>query len=130
MHTFKKAERLCSRRLILRLMQQGASFFIYPFKVHWMQEVREQDQKPGVQLLFSVAKRRFVKSPDRNRIKRLLRESYRLNKTEQLYPFIRPASGSVFIAISYVATSILPFKDMQKKLLRVLAHLAKDLQGS
>jgi ribonuclease P protein component len=57
----------------------GQSFAVFPLKVFFMALPAETGQL--VQAGVGVSARNFRKAVDRNRIKRLLREAYRLNKT-------------------------------------------------
>ena len=71
--SLSKAERLRSRKLIGELFSKGKNFSIHPLRVAYL---------PSAQLQagFGVSTRNFKKATDRNRIKRLLREAYRLQK--------------------------------------------------
>lgn len=76
-HTFKKEEKLKSRKTIELLFREGRSFSIFPFKVIW-----KFTENAGAELQagFTVSSKQFKKAVDRNRIKRLVREAYRLQK--------------------------------------------------
>ena len=76
--TFPKIEKLKSKKLIETLFAEGKSCSKYPLRVVYATVDFEDDVslKVGV----SVSKRNFKKAVDRNRIKRLIRETYRLNK--------------------------------------------------
>jgi ribonuclease P protein component len=76
--TYGKKEKLKSKKLIDQLFTEGQSVSAYPLRLVYLGTEFEEDviAKTGV----SVSKRYFKKAVDRNRIKRLLRESYRLNK--------------------------------------------------
>lgn len=73
--TFNKNEKLKSQKAIEQLFAEGKSFSAYPLRMIYLKN--DDMRKVGV----SVSKRNFKKAVDRNRIKRLLREGYRLNKT-------------------------------------------------
>lgn len=78
--TFNKAEKLKSKKLITQLFENGKTVIAYPFKLVYLETVFEDGTllKTGV----SVSKRNFKRAVDRNRIKRLMREAYRLNKAQ------------------------------------------------
>lgn len=82
--TFSKSERLCSKKSIEQLFASQERLFVFPFRIALnLMEITEhrEDNPAPVQVLISVGKRTFKKAVDRNRIKRLVREAYRLNKT-------------------------------------------------
>ena len=84
-YTFPKEEHLCRKKLIEELFsKQSSSFGVYPLRIVWIKAAAPTTAPP--QVLISVSKRTFKRAVDRNRLKRLIREAYRLNKyrlTEQ-----------------------------------------------
>jgi len=78
-YTFTKDERLKSRKTIELLFAQGKSFSIFPFRVVWKYE---EATGPVLQAGFTAGSKHFKKAVDRNRIRRLMREAYRLQKKE------------------------------------------------
>ena len=77
--TFKKAERLKRRKLIGRMFnREGSSFSVFPLRIIWLKTTL--DCPYPAQFTISVSKRNFSKAVHRNRIRRLMREVYRLNK--------------------------------------------------
>lgn len=73
----KKAERLCSKKAIDALFTgtDSKSLSAYPIRI-----VYRHTEEAGIRILVSVSKRRFRHAVDRNRVKRQIREAYRLNK--------------------------------------------------
>lgn len=78
--TYSKKEKLKSKKLIDQLFAEGQSVSAYPLRLVYLQTVF--DDKVIVKTGVSVSKRNFKTAVDRNHIKRLLRESYRLNKVD------------------------------------------------
>ncbi|MCH4552164.1 ribonuclease P protein component [Aestuariibaculum lutulentum] len=76
--TYNKNEKLKSKKLIGQLFSEGQSVSAYPLRLVYLPTTFETpiNAQTGV----SVSKRQFKTAVDRNRIKRLLREVYRLNK--------------------------------------------------
>ena len=76
--TYSKKEKLKSRKLIGELFEKGQSVSVFPLRLIYLSTTFGDGvmAKTGV----SVSKRFFKTAVDRNRIKRLMRESYRLNK--------------------------------------------------
>ena len=80
-HTIGKEERLCSRKLIDSLFKGGGSRAMSGFPLRMVYALTERHEgEPAAQILVSVPKRCFKRAVKRNRIKRLVREAYRLNK--------------------------------------------------
>jgi len=120
--TFKKEERLHSKKLIQQLFADGNGFFVYPFKVIY-KEVPEQEVI-STSVLISVSKKKFKSAVKRNRIKRLFRETYRKNKyilidSEEEDKKVTP----LLIAFIYVADTIMDYHEIEKKIILILQRL-------
>ena len=109
-YTLGKAERLSRKKWIQELFDKGSSFNFYPYRILFLPHP-EPNAGPN-QVMFSVSKRLFKKAVDRNKIKRRMREAYRLNKG--------PAglSGKLLIAYIYTAREILPSSTIREKLVK------------
>ena len=121
MYTFKKEERLCSKKLIEELFHNGSSFLLYPFRIVWLTHAFPANVP--VQVLINVPKRRFKKAVDRNLIKRRIRESYRLNKSTELYGSLEGHPSQLLLAFQYVGKDIAGFNLIDKKLKQALIQL-------
>lgn len=76
--TYSKKEKLKSKKLIDQLFTEGQSVSAYPLRLVFLETPLDDTVKAKTGV--SVSKRYFKKAVDRNRVKRLLREAYRLNK--------------------------------------------------
>jgi ribonuclease P protein component len=74
--SLKKEERLKSRKQIEHLFRDGKQFSIFPFRVWYTYREAGVPLQAG----FGVSAKNFSRAVDRNRIKRLSRETYRLQK--------------------------------------------------
>ncbi len=117
--SLKKHEILRSKKEIQELFDHGSSFFLYPFKIHYI----PLDNSENTRVLFTVSKRNFKKAPDRNLLRRRMREAYRLNKNILLSNLKKPFSLS--IALVYISKSVLPFSEIENKLKQVFVRLSK-----
>ena len=82
--TLGKEERLKSRKQIEQLFDKGKSFVVAPFRIYFIVNHELPIQKGENELKFGigVSAKNFKKAVDRNRIKRLTREAWRLQKNE------------------------------------------------
>ncbi|ALI99318.1 ribonuclease P protein component [Rufibacter tibetensis] len=111
-YRFPKEERLRSKKLIEQLFREGSSFNSYPLRFVAL-HVPVPSELP-VQVLVSVSKRNFKKAVDRNRLKRQMREAYRLHK--HVFSKPTPESGTWYIGILYIGKEKNPFNLISKKL--------------
>lgn len=102
MYSLGKSERLCSKKLLDELLASKCSFVKYPFRI-----VFKESSLPGdfpARIAVSVGKKKFKRAVKRNRVKRLAREAFRLNKTE-FYDRI-PAGKTVDILFIYLDNNL------------------------
>ena len=111
-----KKERLTKETWIQELFERGSSFYSHPFKVLYLPH--PDPESTTNEILFSVPKRQFKRAVDRNKIKRRLREAYRLNKSEMT------AARKWLIAYIYTAKTILPSETFQQKLLGTIQKIS------
>ncbi len=121
---FTKPERLSSKKLIDRLFKEGNSFFKYPFKVVFL-EVDKENTAP-VAVLISISKKRFKKATERNRIKRIVREAFRKNKALLYESEMLKNDKSLLIGLIYTGKTILPYSEVEKKIVLILRHFLHD----
>ncbi len=123
MQNFAKNERLCSKSVIDQLFTQGHSFFKHPLKIKWLQG--QWDSNNSVKVVISVSKHRFKKAVDRNKIKRLIRESFRLNK----FVLENGLKGQkVYLAIIYTSNEIPDFTTLNRVINDVFHRLNLDYE--
>jgi len=120
--TFTKDERLCKKILISKLFREGHSFFIYPFRVIFL-EIMIPVNFP-VQVLISVPAQIIRKAVLRNRIKRRIREAWRINK-EILYEDLTERQQQMAVCIMYTSKEILPSSLVREKIILILQRLRK-----
>jgi len=116
--TFRKEERLCSKKVIDRLFQEGKSFLVFPLKVVFL-EMQLPSDFP-VQAGFTVSKKIFKRAVHRNRIKRMMREAYRLNKHE-LYQKIESRQLSVFFI--FIGKEITDYKTIERSMKKSIQRI-------
>lgn len=121
--TFKRAERLKSRKVIEQLFKQGQSFAQYPLRVVWTVMEERHSEFPA-QFALTVPKKKFKKAVHRNRIRRLLREAYRLNK-HRLYDALKEEERQVALLVIYTGQAIMTFAEIEAAMQQTLRRLVK-----
>lgn len=126
-YTFPKEEHLCRKKLIDELFgKQGSSFGVYPLRVVWLASHAPTAAPP--QVLISVSKRTFKRAVDRNRLKRLIREAYRLNKYRLLE---QPGGHQVaLLGIIFTGKEKSPLTLVEKKLISAFHRLLSTPAGA
>ena len=117
---FRKADKLKSRKSIDELFSKGSSFSNFPFKVIWLPENKEA----RLQVAVGVSSRNFKKATERNRIKRLMRESWRLQK-EKLQLHLQEKDHRLSLIILYVGKELPEYEVVFEKIGTILNRLIK-----
>lgn len=123
--TFSKNERLHEFSLIRRLFSGGKVFSVPPMRVTWMKSADHEESFNKV--LVSVPKAIHARSTDRNKIKRRIREAYRLNKS------ILNETGSaetwkLVFCLTYTSKELLSFSVIQDKIILLLRRLKEECE--
>lgn len=120
-NSFLKNEKLCQKESIDSIFAQGDKISDRPIKLLW----KEVPNQPLVlQTLISVPKRRIPKATDRNRIKRLIREAFRIQK-QPLIDQLTQKKISINLAIIYSDNKVLSYKEIHDKICLTLQRLSQ-----
>ena len=122
---FPKSARLSLTNDIDSLFDNGQSFISYPLRIVYLSDTADTSSESGISVLVSVPKKRIKQAVKRNRVKRLIRESFRLNKNvltdDQSFNGKR-----LHIAFMYVCDEVLPFIDIEKAMLKTFKKIREQ----
>lgn len=123
-HTYPKTEKLKSRSTIDLLFSQGKSVSKYPLRLVYVPlESDESDEK--IKMGVSVSKKYFKKAVDRNYFKRVLRETYRLNKSILLDSIDKPYA----FMFLYQTKERLSYPEIEEKTVQLFEKFAEAIQN-
>lgn len=121
----QKSERIYLRDTLRRLFACGATFVAYPFRVVYMM-VEEPMKEAPLAILISVPKKRFKHATDRNRVKRLVRESFRLQKAP-LREKLEARHTTLCFAVLMIADEIPSYASVYKAMEKILRRLEREV---
>lgn len=128
-HTFCKQERMVSRKLMEQLFGGGhsRSAAAFPVRAVYMETGRAVTGVP-VQVLISVSKRHFKRAVKRNRVKRQLREGYRLNKQILIDAVnLKREDKSIALAFIWQADRLYETREVEASVKLLLQRIAERL---
>nr|WP_315418887.1 ribonuclease P protein component [uncultured Pedobacter sp.] len=126
MYTFKKEERLCSRKHLDLLFKNGSSFLLYPFRISYL--FVDAPANVQAQVVINVPKKRYKRAVDRNLLKRRIREAYRLNKQDKFYMSLPADRGLLLFSIQFVGKDKYEFAFIEKKLIATFKRFQNLIQ--
>ncbi|MES2653533.1 MAG: ribonuclease P protein component [Bacteroidota bacterium] len=125
MNTFKKEERLCSKKSLDLLFKNGSSFLVYPFRITYL-FIDEVHHYPA-QVVINVAKKRYKRAVDRNLIKRRTREAYRLQKELLLYSRLQHRTELLLLSLQFIGKEKYEYDFFEKKLASAFKKLINQI---
>jgi len=123
--TLKKAERLKRRKIIEQLFSEGRAVTAFPIRVQY--KMVDQLTVP-LQAGFSVSSRNFKRAVDRNHIKRLMREAYRLQKLP-LEQALQTKEQQLALFLIYTGKELPVYALVKEKVEVVLKKLLQTVNG-
>jgi ribonuclease P protein component len=124
--TLGKVYKLCSQKIIGAIYEDKKVVKQFPLLIHY--KVIPLPEVVPFQLVFSAPKRTFRKSHERNRIKRLMRETVRKNKLI-LESFLKENQVQVALFLVYTNKEELPYDVLLKKTEQLFQKLIVQLQN-
>ena len=120
--SFPKNERLKSKKLIEQVFQDGSNLKQYPLKLIYL----KADLPEGVrcQAAMAVPKKRIRQAVNRNRIKRLMREAYRLNKGMIFNKML----GSYAMLFLYLGKESPDYREVERAMKNLLSQFLNETE--
>ncbi|MBO7457177.1 MAG: ribonuclease P protein component [Paludibacteraceae bacterium] len=110
MKTFSKNNKLCGQERIAALYKDGERFTAWPLRVTW------QPTEGETQVLVWAPKSLFKRAVKRNRLRRLMREAYRLNQDI--------LSSHCLLAFNYIDKEEQPYETIEKAVCKALKKIS------
>lgn len=121
--TFNKKDKLKSSKLIEQLFSEGKSVSAFPLRLVYLPTTFSDGAR--FKTAISVSKRNFKKAVDRNRIKRLMREAFRLHK----HDYINNMSGPYAFMILYIGKDKPTLSQIEVKMAQLFEAFSNKVNG-
>lgn len=126
-HTLSAAERLKSKKEIDALFRSGKAFFIYPLKVCYTIQPASESSV-ALKMGISAPKKLFRKAVERNYLKRIAREAYRIQKPG-LLAACKTQNSQLQLMLIYVAAGPHSYQNVYKTMSQIITRLQQELES-
>lgn len=123
--TYSKTEKLKSRTLLNQVFAEGKSLNAFPLKITFTS--KDIETKSSSKVGVGASSRYFKKAVDRNRIKRLLREAYRIHKNQLID--LLPEKKQLNVFILFIGKDLSETALIAEKMSTILHKLGNSFQN-
>ena len=113
--SFPKSEKLCGKLIVDQLYKQGKRFVAWPLRVSYIVSPDNANR-----ILIWAPKSLFRHAVDRNRLRRQMREAYRLNKE-----MLSHSDTRYHIAFNYIDKTMQDYSVISKAMKKALKKLSQ-----
>ena len=126
-NTLSKDERLCSRTDIEELFNSSShrSMTVFPLRVVYVERKRFADEQT-LQMLVSVPKKSFKRAVKRNRVKRQVREAFRMSK-QPLTELLTERNLTLDVAFIWLDNNLHSSNEVKSKVEKMLRRIGERL---
>ena len=127
LYTLRKSERTCSKIAIDNLFKGGHSRSLSAFPIRVVYLVSDTPQQEQCQIMVSVPKKCFKRAVKRNRVKRQIREAYRLNKAIVTEQMKKHESKYLTMAFIWLDSELHDTDEIKSKMINLLGRISERL---
>ncbi|GAB4313655.1 MAG: hypothetical protein Kow00127_04720 [Bacteroidales bacterium] len=124
-NSFPRKERLRRKNIIDHLFRQGNRISQYPLTLIWCEA--DLPEEVPVQVMFAVSKKKVRKAWKRNRIRRQMREAWRLNR-HQLAEKVESSDGQIAVSVIYGDSELPDYQKLEAKIILALQRLQEEYE--
>lgn len=127
LYTLRKSERTCSKIAIDNLFKDGHSRSLSAFPIRVVYLVSDTTQQEQCQIMVSVPKKCFKRAVKRNRVKRQIREAYRLNKAIVTEQMKKHEGKYLTMAFIWLDAELHDTDEIKSKMINLLGRISERL---
>lgn len=127
LYTLRKSERICSKIAIDNLFKGGHSRSLSAFPIRVVYLVSDTPQQEQCQIMVSVPKKCFKRAVKRNRVKRQIREAYRLNKAIVTEQMKKHEGKYLAMAFIWLDAELHDTDEIKSKMINLLGRISERL---
>ena len=123
--SFSKKYRINSKLVFEKLIAFNQSVFVYPFKCYYFCSPLENEKEVN-DMAIAVPKKKFKKAVDRNRIKRMVREAYRIHHHQILDGETIAQKSRISFLFVYIAVKTEKFALIEAKMQEIMRTILQQ----
>lgn len=120
---FPKSHKLCGETTVDRLFREGVGFSRFPLRVVYIVNDEPRNGEAPLRMMVSVGKKRFKRAVKRNRVKRLVREAWRLRMADVEAAMKAADIKGLHVAFVFLSNELPSFADVDAAMAKAVDKL-------